>query len=237
MPDKFDVHYHHGWELYEAGKLEEALEEWREASRIAPSNKRGYADLRDALSAVTDVVGSLSVARTALEICPDSAALYYRLGYHLMKQAKEDADTAKLAEAGTAFQKVITLDPGNSCASQSLALVQWHLKQRREAIETLKAATAANPNDAALLILLWKYQGCVWDIAGRIKTIRAMNKLSASPEMQAHYLEISRMWPRIRLVLLIAVGLAGLLAGGIGEVRNSPSRPQTPSPFGRRGLG
>ena len=152
--------------------------------------------------------------RAALSLSPKSADLLNYLGYLLMKQAKEDNNTARLAEAGAAFEKVTLLDPSNAYASEHLAQVQWHLKQRQEAIKTLTAAAAANPDNAALLIQLGKYQGAVKDIPGVIRTIRATNKLSASPEMQQHYAEVSLYWPRVRFLLLTVTGLLGTMICG-----------------------
>ena len=183
MPEAFDQHWDRGWKFYEEEKFEDAIVEWREASRLAPENghlhdsigsalsamgqreaaitewqeairltpdyDRPYSNLANALLGTGDVEGAFAIVQTALPLCSGSVDLYNQLGFHLMKQAKANADTAKLAEAGAAFEKVTLLDPSNAYASEHLAQVQWHLKQRHEAIKTLKAATAANPDNAA----------------------------------------------------------------------------------------
>ena len=202
-----------GLALSKLGRQEEAFSEWWKAIHLEPEYDAPYIYLADALFGSGYTSKALATIRTALSRLPNDAILYNHLGYHLMKQAKEKNDTARLAEAGAAFQRVIVLVPGNSSASLNLAAIQWYTQQKREAIETLKASVAVNPNDAAAHIQLYKYQGGVRDIRGIWQTIDAMNKLPESEALNRHYTELNNLWAQVCLVFWAGLGFVGVMAG------------------------
>ena len=50
MSDEFDLHRDRGWKLYKEEKYEEAIREWREASRLSPESGDVLNDIARALS-------------------------------------------------------------------------------------------------------------------------------------------------------------------------------------------
>jgi len=162
---------------------------------------------------------ALAAVRAAVRLCPDEPSLYVWLGYHLAAEASRGRDRAKGNKALAAFQRAVDLDPLNSYALIHLGKLQWWQGKKREAIETLKAAIAADPSDADAHIALWEYQGrAIWRCRGRLEsfqgmmqTIEAMNNLPESKALNQHFEWINRIWLRIYIISSVGVGITALL--------------------------
>ena len=216
MSEAFDLHWDRGVELFKEGKKAEASTEWREASRRATNDAQASASLAHALSILGYSVEALAAVRAAIRFSPTDASLYSQLGYHLGVEADKTKNKPGWEAAGAAFQQAIDIGPTDSHGLHSLGVLKWRLGKKREAIAALKAAVAIDPNNAAAHLQLWEYQGRRWDIPGMVRTINAMNQLPASEEMEQHYAQMSREWPRVRGILLtgavlLGVGIATLL--------------------------
>lgn len=106
-----------------------------------------YAALDEAYAA-EDWQKALALAREYLMESPDNPDLWQKLGLTL-------AETEAWLEAEEAFQKSLSLKPDDPKALRILALTQVKL-EHSSAVDTLKKAIVANPNDDVLLFHLGK---------------------------------------------------------------------------------
>jgi tetratricopeptide (TPR) repeat protein len=93
-----------GVALTRAGRMAEAVEQYRTSVRLQPSNAQAHSNLGHALSAQGDLAGAEAAHRAALHLKPDAAANHFNVGYIL--GWREDY---KGAEA--CYRKALEFDP------------------------------------------------------------------------------------------------------------------------------
>ena len=147
MSDSLDDCYGRALALCEAGQFAQAWSEWREAVRSHPE----WAD----------------------EYSP--AYLHVRHGYLLMAQAYHDR--SDLRPVREAFEAVLRVHPADAYALRSLSSIQWRQGDRRSALETLKAAIAADPTYAPGYERLAKGQARLLQWRACYRTVRAMDTM------------------------------------------------------------
>ena len=213
-PNAGYLHSNIGIALWGLGQREAAIAEWRKAVFVEPSFTGSYVDLANALSASGDSLEALAAVQTALDFFPENVGLYRHLGYHLSIQARQDNDNGKLEAAEAAFQQALDLDPTDAYALRSLAAIQWNLKKKKAAFNTLKTAIAAYPDDVKAYIQLGDYQGRLRDLWGMIQTAYAIGSLPASAERDQYYAKCNKSAVQAGKVLLTGAGILGVLVGG-----------------------
>ena len=116
--------------------------------------------------------------------------------------------------AADAFQRAIDLNYSNFYAFHYLSRLQEQLGRHNEAVETLKAAVAVDPNIAEANIALWECQNrAFWcgrnqiaSLRGAIQTANAINKLPESEALERHYEQMDRFSRRFLNTVYIVAG-------------------------------
>jgi tetratricopeptide (TPR) repeat protein len=140
-----------GVELFQQGKLEEAIAAWREAIRLRPAHALAHNNLGAALVKQGKWAEAIPELREAIRLQPDLALAHDNLGAAPQGQGK-------LAEAIAASREAIRLQPDLALAHANLgaALVKqgkWAeaIPELREAIRLQPDLAMAHNNRAALV--------------------------------------------------------------------------------------
>jgi len=208
MSDASDQHCHRGFDLYDQGKLVEAIAEWREASRLDPEDDYPFNSIGVALLQLGRQQEALQVLRTATKLCPNSVRLLSSIGCLVIKLACEDSNKVLVLEAHQALQKAVALEPQNAYALHLLGLVEWQLGRKREAIQLLKASVEVDPNDSAVHLNLRQYQALRGDWRGMLQSIKAIDSLPIDDDIMQYYDSINRSWDRLMLFTVFLTGFA-----------------------------
>ena len=219
---------------HEQGKVDEAMAEFRAATRINPDHAIGHANLGLALKLQGKLEEAIAEFRAAIRINPHDADAHFHLGDALNGQGK-------LEEAIAEFRAAIRFDPRDAEAHNQLkiALEKWGerneaIAEYRPAIKTRSPASAFAAIGATLLRCLGfgKRRGQQPADAdahyNRGITLAEQGKLD---EAVAEFRSAIRLQPEL-------VGAHIGLANALGEMacgwRAGPlARPRSPS-FGRR---
>jgi len=130
-----------GLELYKNGRLDEAIEHYREAIEISPL----YMDARVNVAAALMTTGRTEEAmqhyRAAMRLSPGEALIPMNLAVALMGEGR-------LEEAATLFRQVLERQPDDPSAHGALGVVLARLGKHDEAILHFRRSVAANPDDA-----------------------------------------------------------------------------------------
>jgi tetratricopeptide (TPR) repeat protein len=212
MSDTFDEFWKRGLELYYAGKLEEAIAEWREANRLDPVDGDVPYKIAIALLELGRNEDAVTVIRAALRLSPDSADLYALQGRQLYVEAIKSGDKSIFREALASVQTALQIRPDNAYALYMRGVLEWRLGQKRKAIETLKASIKRDPTDLYVYITLYEFQCLAFHIRGFWQTFNAIDNLPESKELARHYERIRRLSRRLEFDLGIGVGIVAVLA-------------------------
>ena len=178
MSDSLDNYYGRAVALCEAGKFAAALSEWREAAGAHPE----WAD----------------------EYGP--AYLHVRHGYLLLAQAYHDRGAPRPARAQ--FEAALRAQPAHAYALRCLASIQWRQGGRRGAVETLKAAIAAEPTYAPGYERLARGQARLLQWRACFRTVRAMDTMLYAEGREEEVDESVRQGlPYIAALLVVVVGM------------------------------
>lgn len=107
MSEAFDLHWDRGWEFYKAGKFEEALTEWREASKLDPNDALTRRNIGTMLSQLGQKEAAIMKFREAVRLQPDYEDAHQSLVHGLMK-------TDRSAEALAAVHEALVACPDSS---------------------------------------------------------------------------------------------------------------------------
>ncbi len=168
-----------GNEAYRQGRLDEALEAYRQAVEAAPDNGEFRVNLAAVLSKMDDLDGAAGHLRQALRLDPRDALGHFNLAAVLARQgydreALEHYDKAialrpdyknahfNLANAllrlgrsevaAAHFGRVLELEPGNAAAMVGRALALMQLEEWEAAADMLQEGYAARPDHHALAL-------------------------------------------------------------------------------------
>lgn len=125
------------------GETAEAVEIWREMVRLHPDRTELRLDLADGLWNTGDTPGARFHYATALNAQPDSARALNGLGMWALLQTQND-------EAEDYFRKALRADRKFIAAYQNLAIVLERKNRVPDAIKTLEAALAMDPDNEAV---------------------------------------------------------------------------------------
>jgi len=127
--------------IEETGQLEQAMQRYDEAVRLAPDLARGHMNRGNILLATNDAEGALVAYMTAVKLEPDYAAAHYNLGHaHLQLNHQEEAQTA--------YKKAILLKEDFVDAHVALGCVLEDLEALEESAGSYRKALAIAPNYA-----------------------------------------------------------------------------------------
>ncbi|HLZ54371.1 MAG TPA: tetratricopeptide repeat protein [Verrucomicrobiae bacterium] len=198
------AHIDLGMALCDAGRTDEAIEQYHAALRINPDDSLAHNDLGVALSRQGRLAESISEYRQALQIQPGNADAHRNLGDALSKTghnaealtqlqqalalAPEDAATrialgnvlnqlGRPADAIGQYQQAIRLKPGSAEVYNSLGVTLGRLGRREEAVQQLQKAVRLAPDSSDFHYNLGNALVRIGDLDGAIEQFRTSLKL------------------------------------------------------------
>lgn len=155
-PDNGEVRYFLALGYDDTGKTPKALELLRALLERSPDN----AEARMQLGVICERTGDMDCAerqfRRLLKDKPDNANVMNYLGYSLADRG------LKLDEAELLIMGAVAIEPNNGAFLDSMAWVKYRSGKPAEALEAVKRAIAAVPDDA----VIWGHAGDILAAAG-----------------------------------------------------------------------
>ncbi len=127
--------------LEDDARLEDALQRYEEAIRLAPTLARGHLNRGNLLLAVGDTQGALDAFATALAQDPAYASAHYNMGNVYVRSGRPQ-------EALAAYRKAIAAKPEFADAEVAQGVVLEGLGQTEAAVGSYRRALALNPQYA-----------------------------------------------------------------------------------------
>jgi protein O-GlcNAc transferase len=121
------------------GKLDEAMQRYLEAIRLAPNPARGHLNRGNILLLQGDLDGALDAFRTAIKHQPDYAGAYYNIGNALLNNKQFD-------EAVENYRRALQINPDYAEAHCSLGVALKELGQVDEAVARYRRALNIHPD-------------------------------------------------------------------------------------------
>ena len=133
-----------GVALEQQGRLAEAAEQYRAATRIEPDRYLGFHNLANALDHLGRPAEALAEHREAVRISPDTQFLHHVLGLSLVTAGKDD-------EALKEFSEAARLDPHYAWPHVEIAKIYLRQNRDAEALDELRAALRIVPDNIDIL--------------------------------------------------------------------------------------
>jgi tetratricopeptide (TPR) repeat protein len=133
--------------LYGAGRLPDAIREFRVLVAAFPDVARGRQNLANALLASRDWSGAALEYREVLRLQPDNVFAQTHLGLAL-------ANAGQVDHAIEAFRRALEMHAGDATAERGLVDVLLNAHRFKEAETEIRRLASANPDDAAIHNLL-----------------------------------------------------------------------------------
>jgi Predicted O-linked N-acetylglucosamine transferase, SPINDLY family len=128
-----------GHVLEAEGRLDEAMQCYRDAIRLAPNPARAHLNLGNILLAKGDLPGALDAFSTAIKHKPDYAGAYYNIGNALLGNGQYD-------EAAESYRRALEINPDYAEVHCSLGVALKNLGQLDNAIASFQRALEINPD-------------------------------------------------------------------------------------------
>jgi tetratricopeptide (TPR) repeat protein len=128
-----------GHALEAQGQLDDAMQRYLEAIRLAPNPARGHLNRGNILLLKGDLHGALDAFRTALEQKPDYAGAYYNMGNALLGNGQFD-------EAAENYRHALEIQPDYAEVHCVLGIALKELGQLENAIASFRRALEINPD-------------------------------------------------------------------------------------------
>jgi protein O-GlcNAc transferase len=127
-----------GHDLEAQGKLDEAMQCYLDAIRIAPNPARAHLNRGNVLLLKGDLEGALDAFRVAIKHKPDYAGAYYNIGNALLGNGRFD-------EAVASYHRALQIQPDYAEVHCSLGVALKELGQLDDAIASFQAALKIYP--------------------------------------------------------------------------------------------
>jgi tetratricopeptide (TPR) repeat protein len=171
------AHSNLGVVLASQGKLEEAIQNYREALRIDPANAEAHNNLGVALRERDELEDAIQHYREALRINPAYAEAHFNLANALVKQGE-------LEEAIGHFRQALRINPVDAKAHYNLGTVLARKGVLEEAIQHFRQALQSDPAYAAAHYNLGTALAIRGELEGAIDHFRqALNLNPSSSEI------------------------------------------------------
>jgi len=138
-----------GQKNLEAGKFQQALNDFSEVLKSQPKNPAANLGRARALLGLGDGPKAVGPARMVCELEPDNLAAWMVLGDAYSHENSQD-----YPRAAEAYQKVLDLDPRNRKAGLRLARALSYKKEVGQAIAVLEGILKHHPRDVLVLVKL-----------------------------------------------------------------------------------
>jgi tetratricopeptide (TPR) repeat protein len=130
-----------GATLQEAGRIDEAIEHYRQAIALKPDYAAPHNNLGTALVAKGDLGGARISYERALQLMPDYTNAHYNLGNLLLQANQPD-------QAVSHFRQSIASGPGSADVHNNLGIALAETDRTDEAIAEFRKALEYQPNSA-----------------------------------------------------------------------------------------
>jgi len=171
-----------GNEALAEGRLEEAIEAFREAVARNPDERLGHYNLGQALLQARQFDEAIQFFERAIEIDPSFRDAHFNLGTAL-------SEIGRFEEGAAHFQKAHEIDPQDREARLQWALAMGRAGRAREAVEQLQELRTENPDDAGVALSLAAILGPMGQVdVARTELERALT-IAREPalEAEAHF--------------------------------------------------
>jgi len=128
-----------GHALEAEGRLDEAMQRYLDAIRLAPNPARAHLNHGNVLLLKGDLQGALNAFSTAIRHKPDYAGAYYNIGNALVGNKQFD-------EAVTNYRRALEIQPDYAEVHCSLGIAQKELGQIDDAVASLQMALKIQPD-------------------------------------------------------------------------------------------
>ncbi len=128
-----------GHALEAEGRLDEAMQCYLNAIRLAPNPARAHLNRGNILLLKGDLPAALDAFRTAIQYKPDYAGAYYNIGNALLGNKQLD-------EAVASYRQALKIEPDYAEVHCSLGVALKELGQLDSAIESFQRALQINPD-------------------------------------------------------------------------------------------
>jgi len=128
-----------GHVLEAEGRLDEAMQRYLDAIRIAPNPARAYLNHGNVLLLKGDLPGALGAFRTAIKHKPDYAGAYYNIGNALLGNGQFD-------EAAASYRRALEIQPNYAEVHCVLGVALKELGQLDGAVACFQRALQIKPN-------------------------------------------------------------------------------------------
>jgi protein O-GlcNAc transferase len=128
-----------GHALEAEGRLDEAMQCYLDAIRLAPNPARAHLNRGNILLLKGDLPAALDAFRTAIKHKPDYAGAYYNIGNALLRNRQFD-------EAVASYRRALQIEPDYAEVHCALGVALEELGQLDGAIESFRHALQINPD-------------------------------------------------------------------------------------------
>ena len=128
-----------GHTLEAEARLDDAMQRYMEAIRLAPNPARAHLNCGNILLLKGDLNGALGAFRTAIKHKPDYAGAYYNIGNALLGNGQFD-------EAAANYRRALEIQPGYAEVHCSLGVALINLGQPDSAIACFQKALQIDPD-------------------------------------------------------------------------------------------
>ena len=135
------AHYDLASALFEQGKVDDAIAEYRLAIKIDPNDADAHINLGTALYKRGKVDDAMAEYRLAIKIDPNEAGAHNNLGNALSQQGKGD-------DAMAEYRLAIKIDPNEAGAHINLGIALFQQGKVDDAIAEYRLAIKIDPNEA-----------------------------------------------------------------------------------------
>jgi protein O-mannosyl-transferase len=141
------AHNNLGYVLFQKGRVDEAIDHFRQTLQVDPNYKDAHYNLANALLQKGNVDEAIVQYREALQLKPDHAQALINLGNALRQTGQAD-------EAIIQYQKALQADPDNVAAGNNLGIVLFQKGRTDEALTQFQKVLQINPNNADARVTL-----------------------------------------------------------------------------------
>ncbi len=200
-----------GHALEAQGKLDEAMQCYREAIRLAPNPARGHLNRGNVLLLQGDLDGALDAFRTALELQPDYAGAYYNIGNALLGNRQFDAAVAS-------YRKALAINPDYAEVHCSLGVALKELGQMDEAVACFRRALQIAPG---LVEAQTNLDAVVRDVFNQGHVLMGLGQFDGAAENFRRVLAIEPDYAEAHIDLGVALKNLGQLEGAAASYRRA----------------
>src|SRR6056297_2751934 len=140
-------HYEYGMQYYEAGKLDEAIEQFQRSISVNPSDPVVHKALGDVFADKGMLFEAVTEWEVAVKLKPSYEEVKAKLEASYMSLGEEDWDKGKVESAKELWRRALELNKSNLEAHRRLGIAYYQEKDFSSAIPELEWVTEKNSTD------------------------------------------------------------------------------------------